>query len=218
MQAALLRTKASNPRGLLYPLLVIAAISVIIFSVLGAAAIAGWLPRAQSGNPSATEQPLPQAQGALAAPSVERGADYRVADNRTAGYRGADNRAADSRTADSRAAAPACPECGVVASIAPVEVKGRTNGLGLIAGGVTGALVGNQIGHGNGNALATIGGAAGGAFAGNEIEKHVKKSVQYKVRVRMPDGTFRTTYQSTAPAFAVGDKVKVSNGRVVKTG
>jgi outer membrane lipoprotein SlyB len=114
--------------------------------------------------------------------------------------------------------APACADCGVVASIAPVEVKGRTNGLGLIAGGVTGALVGNQIGHGNGNALATIGGAAGGAFAGNEIEKHVKKSVQYKVRVRMPDGTFRTTYQSAAPAFAVGDKVKVSNGRVVKTG
>ncbi len=65
--------------------------------------------------------------------------------------------------------------------------------------------------------MATIGGAAGGAFAGNEIEKHVKKSVQYKVRVRMPDGTFHTTYQSTAPAFAVGDKVKVSNGHVVKT-
>lgn len=203
MQAALLTTKASNPKGLLYPLLVIAAISVIIFSVLGAAAIAGWLPRAQSGNQSASDKPLAQTQGAPAAPSVERGTDYRVA---------------DSRTADNRDPAPACAECGVVASIAPVEVKGRTNGLGVIAGGVTGALVGNQIGHGNGNALATIGGAAGGAFAGNEIEKHVKKSVQYKVRVRMPDGTFRTTYQSTAPAFAVGEKVKVSNGRVVKTG
>ena len=58
----------------------------------------------------------------------------------------------------------------------------------------------------------------GRALAGNEIEKHVKKSVQYKVRVRMHDGTFRTTYQAAAPAFAVGDKVKISNGRVVKTG
>jgi outer membrane lipoprotein SlyB len=214
MQAALLRTKASNPKGVLYPLLVIAAISVIILSVLGAAAIAGWLPRAQSSN----EKTAPQQQGAITAPSAERGADYRGADNRVADNRAADNRVAESRGADNRDMAPTCADCGVVASIAPVEVKGRTNGLGLIAGGVTGALVGNQIGHGNGNALATIGGAAGGAYAGNEIEKHVKKSVQYKVRVRMPDGTFRTTYQSAAPAFAVGDKVKVSNGRAVKTG
>jgi outer membrane lipoprotein SlyB len=214
MQAALLTTKASNPKGVLYPLLVIAAISVIILSILGAAAIAGWLPRAQSGN----EKSPPQQQGAITAPSTERGGDYRVADNRDTDNRAADNRVAESRGADNRDMAPTCADCGVVASIAPVEVKGRTNGLGLIAGGVTGALVGNQIGHGNGNALATIGGAAGGAYAGNEIEKHVKKSVQYKVRVRMPDGTFRTTYQSAAPAFAVGDKVKVSNGRAVKTG
>ena len=214
MQAALLTRKASNPKGVLYPLLVIAAISVIILSILGAAAIAGWLPRALSGN----EKSPPQQQGAITAPSTERGGDYRVAHNRVADNRVEDNRVAESRAADNRDMAPACADCGVVASIAPVEVKGRTNGLGLIAGGVTGALVGNQIGHGNGNALATIGGAAGGAFAGNEIEKHAKKSVQYKVRVRMPDGTFRTTYQSAAPTFAVGDKVKVSNGRVVKTG
>jgi outer membrane lipoprotein SlyB len=204
MQAALLRMKASNRKGLLYPLLVIAAIAVIIFSALGAATVAGWLPRAQSSS----EKSSPQQQGAAATPAPERGGDYRVAGNRTADDRGAGN----------RDAAPVCANCGVVESIAPIEVKGHPNGLGLIAGGVTGALLGNQIGRGAGNALATIGGAAGGAFAGNEIEKHVKKSVQYKVRVRMRDGTFRTTYQSSAPAFAVGDKVKVSNGRVVKTG
>ncbi|MEO8440888.1 MAG: hypothetical protein ABI547_00220 [Betaproteobacteria bacterium] len=102
MQAALLTTKASNPKGLLYPLLVIAAIAVIIFSVLGAAAIAGWLPRAQSGNQSANANSLPQTQRAPAAPSAERGIDYRVADNRTADYRGADHRATNSRTADNR--------------------------------------------------------------------------------------------------------------------
>jgi outer membrane lipoprotein SlyB len=105
-----------------------------------------------------------------------------------------------------------------VDSIVPVEAKGETHGLGMIAGGVTGALVGNQIGRGNGNAVATIGGAAGGAYAGNEIEKHMKKSVHYKVMIRMPDGTYRTTYQSAAPGFAVGDKVKVSNGQAVKPG
>ncbi len=203
MQAALLRMKAPNQKGLLYPLLIIAAIAVIIFSALGAAAIAGWLPRAESTG----EKTLPQQQGDAASPQ-QRG----VA---AAQY---PERVAHNHVGDDRGVAPACPDCGVVASIAPIEATGRTNGLGLIAGGVTGALLGNQIGHGNGNALATIGGAAGGAFAGNEIEKHVKKSVQYKVRVRMHDGSFRTTYQSSAPAFAVGDNVKIANGRIVKAG
>jgi len=195
MQAALLTSKTSSPKGWLYPLLIIAAISVIIFSVLGAAAIAGWLPRAES-----TTGPAQYA---------ERSADTRIDHRR-------DSRSADSRSGDRKSAA--CAECGVVDSIVPVEAKGETHGLGMIAGGVTGALVGNQIGRGNGNAVATIGGAAGGAYAGNEIEKHMKKSVHYKVMIRMPDGTYRTTYQSAAPGFAVGDKVKVSNGQAVKPG
>jgi len=182
MQAALLRPKAAHRRGLLYPLLIIAAISVIIFSAMGAAALAGWLPRAESA---------PQKQS---------------------------NAQNLQRVADSRDAPATCRECGVVASIAPVEVKGKTNGVGMIAGGVAGALVGNQIGRGNGNALATVGGAAGGAFAGNEVEKHVKKSVRYKIKVRMNDGTYRTTYQKTAPRLAVGDKVRINNGHLSRIG
>src|SRR3954469_8927761 len=84
MQAALLTTKASQPRGVLYPLLVIAAISVIVFSILGAAAIAGWLPRAQSGGQSGGDRPLPQQQGTPVAPSSERATDYRFSGNRHA--------------------------------------------------------------------------------------------------------------------------------------
>jgi outer membrane lipoprotein SlyB len=182
MQAALLRPKAPNRKGLLYPLLILAAISVIIFSAMGAAALAGWLPRAESA---------PQKQSAVQ--NVQR-------------------------VADSREAPAACRDCGVVSSIAPVEVKGKTNGVGMIAGGVAGALVGNQIGRGNGNTIATIGGAAGGAYAGNEVEKHVKKSVRYKIKVRMNDGTYRTTYQTAAPRLAVGDKVRISNGHVSRIG
>ncbi len=49
MRAVLLQPKA-NHQGWLYPLLIIAAISVIILSAIGAAALAGWLPRAESAN------------------------------------------------------------------------------------------------------------------------------------------------------------------------
>ncbi len=204
MQAALLTTKASNQRGLLYPLLVIAAISVIIFSVLGAAAIAGWLPRADSTIEKLSGPPTTAAPNSRS----ERGTGR---NNQRAAAQNPPPSAQNDRKV-------ACTECGVVASIHKVEVKGRTNGLGIIAGGVTGALIGNQVGRGNGNAIATVGGAAGGAFAGNELEKHFKKDTRYEVRVRLNDGTYRTTYDSSPPGYAIGDKVKVSNGRVVKTG
>lgn len=111
-----------------------------------------------------------------------------------------------------------CRNCGMAESITPVEVRSSGTGLAMAAGGITGALVGNQIGRGNGNTVATITGAAGGAYAGNEIEKNMKKAVRYQVRVRMNDGTLRTTYQSHAPAFTVGEKVKIVNGQAVSLG
>jgi hypothetical protein len=39
--------------GLLYPMMVIAAIAVIVFSILGIASIAGWLPSGLVGRASA---------------------------------------------------------------------------------------------------------------------------------------------------------------------
>jgi outer membrane lipoprotein SlyB len=106
----------------------------------------------------------------------------------------------------------ACPSCGTVESIRSVEVRGDATGLGAVAGGLTGAVVGHQMGNGRGNTAMTVIGAAGGAYAGNEIEKNVNKRVAYRVTVRMDDGSFRTVSEATAPAFAVGDKVRVVQG------
>ncbi len=41
-----------------------------------------------------------------------------------------------------------------------------------------------------------------------------EKRVVYRVTVRMDDGSFRTVSQATAPAFAVGDKVRVVQGAI----
>jgi outer membrane lipoprotein SlyB len=46
----------------------------------------------------------------------------------------------------------------------------------------------------------------------------VKKTVRYRIGVRMYDGTRRTSYRSSAPGFAVGEKVKMVNGQVVAPG
>jgi outer membrane lipoprotein SlyB len=112
-------------------------------------------------------------------------------------------------------AAPVCSSCGTVRSVQQVETKGEGSGLGAVAGGVLGAVVGHQVGQGGGNTLATIIGAGGGALAGNAVEKNVKKTISWKVTVEMNDGAIRTFSFPSAPAYAAGDRVRVSNGQLV---
>lgn len=171
-----------------HPLMLGAAASVMLVSLLGAAAIGGLLPNARSDK---TDLPV-QKSAAVAA--------------------GAQHPAPGPTLADRSSA---CASCGTVEAIRAVELKGDASGLGAVAGGVTGAVVGNQIGRGHGNTAMTILGAAGGALAGNEIEKNVKKRYSYRVTVRMDDGTFRTVSQSSSPAVTVGERVRIANGVVV---
>ena len=110
---------------------------------------------------------------------------------------------------DQRVAAAACRECGVVESVTEVKVQGETNGVGALAGGATGALVGNRIAGGNNRTLGGVVGAVGGGLIGNAIEKHHRQSIVYDVNVRMEDGSLRTVRESTAPA--IGEKVRVES-------
>lgn len=123
--------------------------------------------------------------------------------------------------AQSHAAVAACSNCGTVEAVTAVQREGKVNGvavgnttigLGTVAGGVLGGLLGHQVGGGNGKNAATILGAAGGAYAGNTIEKNMKKVTVYDVRVRMADGSHRNLDISTAPA--VGSKVIVDGNNL----
>lgn len=102
---------------------------------------------------------------------------------------------------------PICANCGTVSAVTPIQRDGTGSGGGAIAGGVLGAVVGNQVGDGGGKALATILGAVGGGFAGNAVEKKMKKETVYEVQVQMEDGSTRS-FEQTTPA-AVGAKVLV---------
>ena len=189
-----------------HPLLLIAAISVIIFSGVGVAAMMGLVPNTFSKS----------------APSVA--SDTTADQTKPVKEDEASKPASPKHTRSLATAEPAkivshaqiCNICGVVESVNLVEQKGEGSGLGAVAGGVAGALVGNQIGNGNGRTIATIAGIAGGAYAGNEIEKNVKKTAHYSIKVKMNDGSFRTVQQKTDPGLVVGDKVKIVNGAVVR--
>jgi len=110
-------------------------------------------------------------------------------------------------------AAAVCDSCGVVEQVTAVSHAGQGTGLGAVAGGVLGGVVGHQIGGGKGrNAMAVLG-AIGGGLAGNEIEKRQRATTDYRVTVRMADGSLRTLTQAHAPA--VGQAVRVEGDRLL---
>ena len=105
------------------------------------------------------------------------------------------------------AAAPVCATCGVVDGYSVVKVQGQNNGVGAVAGGLGGALVGSQIAGRRNHTLGGIVGAIGGGLIGNAVETHQRTVTEYDVRVRMADGSFRTVRQATVPN--VGQRVNV---------
>ena len=114
-----------------------------------------------------------------------------------------------------------CADCGTVEAVTAVQRQGEVNGvavgnttvgLGTVAGGVIGGLLGNQVGGGSGKTAMTVLGAAGGAFAGNQVEKNMKKVTVYQVRVRMNDGSTRNVEVSSS--IAVGSRVIVEGNNL----
>lgn len=198
------------------PLIAVAAIAVIIFSAVGVGVMTGFIPSSSSKTteipPPVKEQAAPQStrQGQPAAPAPRKTVSE------------APKKAPASepvRVASAPPAPPAaprvCANCGTVEAVNVIQQQGEGSGLGAVAGGVAGALLGNQVGGGSGRKIATVAGAAGGAYAGHQIEKHVKSTKRYDVLVRMDDGSTRTFPYENEPAFRAGSKVKVVEGALV---
>ena len=112
----------------------------------------------------------------------------------------------------SLAFAQSCKDCGQVQSIRYVEEKGKTSGVGLVAGGVLGGVLGHQIGGGTGKTVATVAGAAGGAYVGNKVEQNRNTKGHWEVSLRMDSGNMRTFTYSNQPTVHEGERVKLVDG------
>ncbi len=108
-----------------------------------------------------------------------------------------------------------CADCGKVLSVKVGEKQGQGSALGMIGGGVVGALLGNQVGRGTGRDIATIAGAAGGAYAGNRIEQNMKSAKYWAVTVRFDNGDTRTFDFDHDPGFFRGDHVRKSGNSII---
>ncbi len=83
----------------------------------------------------------------------------------------------------------------------------ENNGLGLVGGGVGGAIVGSQFGKGGGNTVATIAGGIIGATAGAFAEKSLKSQNAMQYILQLENGETRTVVQGVEPRLGVGQKV-----------
>ena len=115
-----------------------------------------------------------------------------------------------------KSVAPVCAECGKVTASKIVEKKGESTPLGMIAGGVAGAVLGHQVGGGRGKDIATIAGAAGGAYAGHKIEENARSTKSWVVSVHFDNGTDQDFSFAVDPGYAAGDAVKLSGNSISK--
>jgi outer membrane lipoprotein SlyB len=219
----------NNNSKRIHPLIAAAAVSVMVASLTGVAAMTGLLPSSHGENKAASDVSLPVA---VKSTSVKPAAVAKVAkpvsseqlalndeDRYPTQSRQVNRSDAVYRTPDYsqnmvQVAQPAraCSNCGRVESVVPVQSQASPSGVGVVGGAVVGGLLGNQVGGGTGRTLATIAGAVGGGYAGNEVEKRTRTATTYQVRVRMENGQTRNFPYNSQPNWRQGDRVRVVDG------
>jgi outer membrane lipoprotein SlyB len=215
---------ATATRAGMHPLLLIAAVAVILFCAVGTAAIMGWLPKSNASGdlpaptaaqlaPPLAAAPVAQQEQAMQTPAQSQpGQQLAAADTAP---REPVRAAEPAPAVVAVPAAPAvCKSCGVVESVRTIEHRAQGSGVGAAGGAILGGLLGNQVGGGHGRQLATVAGAVGGAVAGNQIEGHVKSTQSWQITVRMDNGNKRTFNYTSQPSWHEGDDVKVVNGKL----
>jgi len=190
------------------PLLTVAAISVIVLSAVGVAALTGMIP-ASKGQENAFE--LPKEVARPIEPAITH------APVRKPVVRNVPRVAEAPQPQVVQPAKPVLPvgNVGVVESVREVKEPGDAKGVGAIAGGVVGGVLGNKLGKGKG--LATVLGAAGGAFAGHQVEKRVRADKHWEIAVRLDDGSQRTLTSDAEPARHAGDRVRIVDGKLERS-
>ncbi|HEV7814756.1 MAG TPA: glycine zipper 2TM domain-containing protein [Janthinobacterium sp.] len=204
---------SSVQKHTLHPLLIAAAIAVVLFCAVGIAAMMGVLPSSIGGNHngalSASDQAaVDSSSNAAAVQGPNAPAAAMAPEPAPASMPVADNTPPPEHV---------CHSCGVVESVHEITTRAAGSGVGAAGGAVVGGLLGNQVGSGNGRSLATIAGAIGGAVAGNQIEGKVNAKHSYNVTVRLEDGKVRTFHQSS-PDWRSGDHVRIVNGELRSNG
>ncbi len=167
----------------IHPLIAGAAISVTVLSLVGTAAIAGWLPSSKAKgdiNPGINQAPnsaltsdLAPGSAPLPPAAVQQAqlqpqpAPQPVVHHTSRPHHSTQLAQADDYDRHVQSAPQQAP--------APAPANASPNYVGIGAGAVIGGLLGNQVGGGRGRTAATIAGAIGGGLLGNQIQEQQKQ-------------------------------------------
>jgi len=219
----------------LHPLLTAAAISVTVFSAVGVAAVTGLIPSSigshKQGAAVESTQEVAKPVEPVAAPTPEPAAKpvkKPVAHKSTpkpaapVAYNDYSTPPPPPPYAQAPAQAVETPKpvaqpgnLATVQAVREVKDAGESTALGPIAGGIAGAVLGNQIGKGHGSQkVITVLGAAGGAFAGRAVEKQARGTTHWEIDVRRDDGAAETVRSDVAPSYQPGQRVRLIDGRL----
>ncbi len=219
-------TDTATARAAIHPVMWVAAGSVILLSLTGVAAMTGLLPTGQarsgeglSAAPSSAASSAPSSAAVRHSLVGDNPANHTAAATAMSKQPPRQVGGASPAGAVSTSAPALAQNEGTIESIRTVTRKGEASGVGAVAGGVLGAVVGNQFGKGDGRKAMTVVGAAGGALAGNEIEKQRNSSSHVEVAVRMNDGSRRVVALAAQNGWRVGDRVRIDgNGKLISAG
>src|SRR4051812_27465977 len=132
-----------NNQRSIHPVMVIAAVAVVLFCGVGSAAILGWLPTSNASGTVPGAAPMP---GQLATTP-----EPQVASNNLAPARSQPEQSQGQAPEPAAKQAPAtCSNCGVVESVRSIEHRPNGSGVGAAGGAILGGLLGNQVGSGHG--------------------------------------------------------------------
>jgi outer membrane lipoprotein SlyB len=220
----------------LHPLVAAAAVSVLVFSAVGVAAITGLIPHSKGSvsepplaaaeTPAAQPQAMPAPTPQPVAPAPAHPVKKHVAKAPKAAVPPApvayNDVPAYAPPPPPVAQAPQVYEApkpaakpgvlGTVTAVREVQDKGDAKGIGALGGGVAGAVLGHQIDHGN--KLVTVLGAAGGALLGNQVEKTARATKHWELTVRYDDGSTQVINSETQPFWHQGDRVRLYEGKL----
>lgn len=194
----------------LHPLLTVAAVSVTVLSAVGVAALTGMIPTSSSTPTQA--QLAERAEPAAPAPAAAQDAPRPKAPVKKRPAPRAPQEPIY-REAGQAPIAQAPGVLAVVESVREVRDPGEAKGVGAIAGGVTGLILGKKLGKDKD--LVTILGAAGGAIAGHQIERQARATQRWETAVRLDDGSQRTISSEVQPAWRAGDRVRLVDDKLL---
>lgn len=100
---------------------------------------------------------------------------------------------------------------GTIIRVRPVTMQRTANGdqiVGAVAGGLVGAVIGNQFGAGSGKDLMTGAGAITGAMIGSRLAAGTGTYTSQAWTVRLDNGGTMTIIQASN-MFRVGERVRI---------